>query len=126
MTSKFLLLSSVALCLTFEAAPAMAQSQSQVRPSTDPDDVIVVARKRQESILNVPVVETVVSQEKLEKYVINDVFSPTVEALARASAIVDASARTAAEAVGADDRVLDRRSLKRAERLLARHRRSTR
>lgn len=43
-------------------APVLAQDQ----PSVDNGDIVVTARKRQESILKVPVVVTAVSEEKLE------------------------------------------------------------
>ena len=46
------------------AVPALAQNQIE--------EVIVTARKRQESILNVPVVETAISQQKLERLQVQD------------------------------------------------------
>jgi iron complex outermembrane receptor protein len=46
------------------AAPAVAQQELQ--------EVIVTARKRQESILNVPVIETAIPQQQLERLQIKD------------------------------------------------------
>ena len=54
---KFAFLSTVALSVMLQVAPAMA----------DEGDIIVTARKRQESILNVPVITSVVTQDALEK-----------------------------------------------------------
>jgi iron complex outermembrane receptor protein len=66
MLRKRLLLSTVAAGLLSQAAPAAAQ---QV------EEVIVTARKRQESILNVPVVQTVLTQETLQQAATDDLFS---------------------------------------------------
>ncbi|HEX2726810.1 MAG TPA: CoA ester lyase, partial [Beijerinckiaceae bacterium] len=53
--------------------------------------------------------------------VINEAFTPSAEALAKARAIVDAFARSpGAGVVGLDGEMLDRPHLERAERLLAR------
>ena len=46
------------------AAPALAQQQVQ--------EIIVTARKRQESILNVPVVETALPQRVLDRFQVTD------------------------------------------------------
>ena len=55
-------------------APAMAADEHQAQP--DPSDqleqVTVTARKRQESILNVPVIEQVISQDQLQKVQVTD------------------------------------------------------
>ena len=49
------------------ASPGWAQPQSnvQVAEASRLQEVIVTARKRQESILNVPVVETAIPQQQL-------------------------------------------------------------
>jgi len=54
------------------AAPAVAQEAAQAAASSDAGDIIVTARKRQESVLQVPVVETVLSQEQLQRQGVTD------------------------------------------------------
>jgi len=66
MRARTMLLSSIALGLALPAAPAIAQDESD-------DEIVVTARKRQESILKVPVVATVFDQESLEKYQTHDI-----------------------------------------------------
>lgn len=56
----------------FCAVPALAQSSESVAPAGS-GDIIVTARKREESILKVPVVVSVVSGEKLETLHVTDV-----------------------------------------------------
>jgi iron complex outermembrane receptor protein len=58
-----LLVSSACTAALIAAAPARAQQL---------DEVIVTARKRQESILNVPVIETAISGQKLDRLQTND------------------------------------------------------
>jgi iron complex outermembrane receptor protein len=60
MNLRLLGFTALAVCL---AAPAYAQ----VSPSATASEIIVTARKRQESILNVPVIETALPQEQLER-----------------------------------------------------------
>lgn len=55
---------AAAACLAGEASAQ--EAPSAIRQTTGPD-IIVTARKRQESVLNVPVVANVVTQEKIEK-----------------------------------------------------------
>jgi len=54
----------------FTVAPVDAQQQGQ-----QPEEVIVTARKREESILKVPVIETAITQESLEKYQTNNLYA---------------------------------------------------
>jgi len=54
-------------------APAQAQADEPSAEAADRGEIIVTARKRQESILTVPVIETVLSAEKLENHQIVDV-----------------------------------------------------
>ena len=64
-----------ALIIYAAAAASVASAQAQTEPAavagspaeTTLGEVIVTARKRQESILNVPVVETAVPQQLLER-----------------------------------------------------------
>lgn len=55
------------------AGPAFAQTEAQQSAYVGEGDIIVTARKRQESILQVPVVVTAVSQEKLERLQVNQI-----------------------------------------------------
>src|SRR5262249_6345924 len=66
------LATSVSLIELSLAGGAHAQSESSIRVaeaggSTQLEEITVTARKRQESILNVPVIEQALSQEKLER-----------------------------------------------------------
>ncbi|VWX48282.1 TonB-dependent receptor [Novosphingobium sp. 9U] len=67
--TSFVLLAGTALGMLGFAGAASAQSQSepqaQDRPVRDQSEIIVTARKREESILKVPVVEAVVSGETI-------------------------------------------------------------
>jgi len=65
-------LSGVAVAgLMAMAAPAFAQEAGTAgqgaQAEVQPGDIVVTARKRQESILKVPVIETVISQEQLQQ-----------------------------------------------------------
>src|SRR5579885_1245857 len=51
-------------------SPAVAQQASSA--SAQLGEIIVTARKRQESILNVPVVETALPAEQLQRYQVTD------------------------------------------------------
>jgi iron complex outermembrane receptor protein len=65
MSSRKLLFCVAVIATAQYALPASAQEE----------EIIVTARKRQESLLRVPVVETALTQEQLEKYATNDVHS---------------------------------------------------
>lgn len=65
--NRFLL--SAAVAFTLVSFPASAQT------GQDEGDIIVTARKREESILRVPVVETVITQANLEKYQVQDLYA---------------------------------------------------
>ena len=69
--------SAVAIALAIVATPALGQApdNGQALKEQDGQDIIVTARKRQESILNVPVVETALSKETLDRYVVSDLFA---------------------------------------------------
>jgi outer membrane receptor protein involved in Fe transport len=69
MRAKSLVLSAGAASLLLTTAPAPAQTTAQ---GGGLEEVLVTARKRQESILTVPVVEAVVSRETLEQYQVSD------------------------------------------------------
>jgi len=71
MTSRKLLLASSAFALALSAQPTFAQESEE--GASGYGDIIVTARKKQESILKVPVVETVLTQEALETYQINNI-----------------------------------------------------
>lgn len=65
MMFRRVLLATVSVGLGLEATTSAAQVE----------EVIVSARKRDESILRVPVVETAISQESLEQYQTNDLYA---------------------------------------------------
>src|SRR3546814_932647 len=69
---KCVLLLAVSTSTLAVAVPSHAQ-ETQERPRIEEGDIIVTARKRQESVLRVPVVETVLSQEALSKAQVTDV-----------------------------------------------------
>jgi iron complex outermembrane recepter protein len=65
-------LASVSLAVLVVASGARAQSGGSIKVAeagsgSELDEVIVTARKRQESILNVPVDEQAIAQERLER-----------------------------------------------------------
>ena len=68
--SRHLLLVSTACAMAMTAQPAMAQDEAGSGSAYQ--EIIVTARKKQESILRVPVVENVITQEALQDYQIND------------------------------------------------------
>lgn len=72
---RAMLAASAAIVLVDPAASALAQSTSNVLPG----DIIVTARKRQESVLKVPIVETVLSSDALEKAQITDIRGVTTK-----------------------------------------------
>jgi iron complex outermembrane receptor protein len=56
----------------FAAAPALAQAQAQAQNNNQLSEIIVTARKRQESILNVPVIETAIPKAKMDRLQVID------------------------------------------------------
>ncbi len=66
---------STAASIMIVASPATAQSTAPAAEQSDTSnmgDIIVSARKRQESLLKVPVVENVVTAQQIENYAITD------------------------------------------------------
>lgn len=59
----------IALCASQMLAPPVLAQQQSI------EEVVVTARKRAESIHNVPVVVTALGQEQLEKFAINDIYN---------------------------------------------------
>jgi iron complex outermembrane recepter protein len=81
MSSRAIFLTSAGFCLLALAAPAAAQSTARVEPesasasdATAPGvgDIIVTARKRQESILKVPVIQSVLTSDQLDRAQVTD------------------------------------------------------
>ena len=66
-----ILLATTTLALALSAQPAFAQN-SEDGASDRNAEILVTARKRQESVLNVPVVESVLGEEQIERYQIRD------------------------------------------------------
>ena len=62
---KSILLAAASVGAILAANPVQAQ-ESDDSPKVQRGDIIVTARKRQESVLKVPVVETVITPEMLE------------------------------------------------------------
>jgi iron complex outermembrane recepter protein len=73
-----MLLSASAIGLLLNSAPAAAQeppAPAAEPVAASPGEIIVTARKRQESILKVPVVETVLSGELVDRYQVTNLSS---------------------------------------------------
>ncbi len=99
MTTKYLLLSAMAAGLALQAIPATAQTPAV---GGTLEEVIVTARKRQESILKVPVIETAISQETLERYQISDItdLSSKVPGLSMGEAVLSIGPQISIRGVG--------------------------
>jgi outer membrane receptor protein involved in Fe transport len=79
MSLKSVLLTSAGCCLLASTVPAAAQDlqdeqSAEVGTETvgDVGDIIVTARKRQESILRVPVIQSVLTAEQLDRHQVSD------------------------------------------------------
>lgn len=72
MNKSAYFLAGVASLAALWSVPAFAQ-EGAGEPANDRGDIVVTARKRQESILKVPVVETVISAEQLTKTQVTDI-----------------------------------------------------
>jgi iron complex outermembrane receptor protein len=74
VTRAALLLGATSSAALLAGAPARAQQQGEyaTRSRSEVQEVIVTARKREESILYVPVVETALPQVTLERLQVND------------------------------------------------------
>lgn len=71
MSAKRMLVGSlVAMGCSTQAVPVHAQESA-----SGPEEIIVTARKREESILKVPVVVSVIGQEALEKFQVGDMYA---------------------------------------------------
>jgi iron complex outermembrane receptor protein len=84
------------------AAPALAQQAPQAQQSNQLEEVIVTARKRQESILNVPVVETALPQQKLQRFQTQDLkdIAKLVPGLALGSSLLSIGTQVSIRGVG--------------------------
>ncbi len=69
-TSRNVLLATTAFALAMTAQPALAQESDE--GANRYSEIIVTARKKQESILKVPVVQNVITNESLENFQINN------------------------------------------------------
>lgn len=67
-----LLLASSTVALVCTSQPALAQASEDEGASGRNAEILVTARKRQESVLNVPVVESVLGEDAIERYQIRD------------------------------------------------------
>ncbi len=75
MKKSALLLAAAVPASAFWSLPAVAQdaAPAQAQSGAETGDIIVTARKRQESILKVPVIETVLTAETLSKNRVSDI-----------------------------------------------------
>ncbi|TAL03659.1 MAG: hypothetical protein EPO08_03615 [Rhodospirillaceae bacterium] len=89
---KTTLLSTVAIGFVLQALPAAAQVE----------EIVVTARKREESILKVPVVETALTQKTLEEFGTHDMktLAQNVPALAIGSNLGDFGAQVSIRGIG--------------------------
>src|SRR5687768_5756915 len=69
----------IAIFMSSAAHAQDAQATAAADETIDQSDIIVTARKREESILRVPVVETVLTAETLERSQIVDVYGITTK-----------------------------------------------
>jgi iron complex outermembrane receptor protein len=81
--------------------PAVAAAQAAQNPG-QLQEIIVTARKRQESILNVPVVETAIPQQKLERLQTQDLkdLSTLVPGLSLGTAVLSVGTQVSLRGVG--------------------------
>ena len=70
MTTKYTLLTAAAAVAFTGSVPAFGQSSGAF---IDNGDIVVTARKREESIMNVPVVTNAISQQQIEQTQITDI-----------------------------------------------------
>ena len=63
----------LALTWTMPALAGAADAADNAEPGNIPGDIIVTARKRQESVLKVPILETVLSPAQLERQQVTDI-----------------------------------------------------
>ncbi|MDE8653563.1 TonB-dependent receptor [Novosphingobium album (ex Liu et al. 2023)] len=73
MKTRYALLATAAMGLLLETTPALAQEAASTQAYVDQGDIVVSARKRQESIMNVPVVTNTLDQRQLEKFQTDDI-----------------------------------------------------
>lgn len=73
MRIKNLLLASASFAMALSGQTALAQDSGVEDGAGRNDEILVTARKQAESILEVPVVESVLTQEAIERYQINDI-----------------------------------------------------
>jgi iron complex outermembrane recepter protein len=73
MRTKHILLAAVAATSLTQAVPAFAQEAGDAGARIDNGDIVVTARKREESIMKVPVVTNALSSEQIERSQITDI-----------------------------------------------------
>lgn len=73
MTTRQKLLSAVAIGCLAQSAPALGQVVQTTDAVLERDEIVVSARKREESIMNVPVVTTAIGHEELERFKVDDI-----------------------------------------------------
>lgn len=74
---KRTLLLSASVLIAASAQPVLAQEVPQGNVATQTSEIIVTARKRQESLLDVPVVASALDGATIERYQVQDLYSVT-------------------------------------------------
>jgi len=74
MKWQLLVATAIAGC-TLDAGPVLAQVADTTEMNSYPDEILVTARRREESILRVPVVASVLDASTLERQQVNDLYS---------------------------------------------------
>ncbi len=102
MRFKAVLLSTIAASIGFYVHSAAAQDTSEARSGADFDEIIVTARKRQESILKVPITETVLTPEMITDYQVGDLsaVSSKVTGLLLGEQVLNAGTQISIRGVG--------------------------
>ncbi|MCB2073907.1 MAG: TonB-dependent receptor [Novosphingobium sp.] len=102
MRLKLFLLATAGSGLALSSVPAMAQEAGA--ESGGFGEIIVTARKKQESILKVPVVESVLTEAALEKFQINDIQDITtkIPGLQSANAVLAIGEQMSLRGVGSN------------------------
>src|SRR5690606_7498067 len=73
MKTKHILLAAVAAAGIGQAVPAFAQDAERTGAYVDNGDIVVTARRREESIMKVPVVTNALDAEQIERFQTTDI-----------------------------------------------------
>lgn len=73
MRTKYILQAAVAVACIGQAVPTFAQETDSSGAFVDNGDIVVTARRREESIMKVPVVTTAIDSKQLEQFQVTDI-----------------------------------------------------